>query len=276
MRWVAMVVICVLCVQCCLVAQEVGQAPADGVAKPWESEGSRAGEEITGPDGGTYVWVPAGEFMMGATDGDPSERPVHRVRITRGFWLGKCEVTNAQYKRFCKATGREFPKGSNQGDDHPVVDASWDDAKAYCAHYGLRLPTEAEWEYAARGTKATTYPWGDEWDSAKCCNGDNRGPGGRTHAVGSFPAGASWCGALDLAGSVCEWCADWFAGDYYPESPASDPPGPESGAPGALWVVRGGSWLVNGPAWFRCALRFSVPEFRYNDIGFRCARGPMG
>lgn len=227
--------------------------------------GTRAGEEWTGPDGGTYVWVPPGEFAMGSEDGYSDERPVHRVRITRGFWLGKHEVTNARYRRYCEATGKTFPTDSDQGDDHPVVFVSWDDAKAYCGHYGLSLPTEAQWEYAARGWDLK-YPWGNEWDARKCCNTDNKGPGGQTFPVGSFPEGVSWCGALDMAGNVEEWCADW-RGPYTVES-ADDPTGP---ATGSYRLVRGGSWVINGDC--RTVSRRSAdPIVRHDGLGFRCCR----
>jgi len=174
----------------------------------WPIPGSGdPGYKTTGADGQTLVWVPSGSFMMGGTV-FPHEQPIHEVTI-EGFWIGQCEVTNAQYQVFCTATGRTFPLGSDQGDDHPVVDVSWDDAKAYCDHYGYALPTEAQWEYAARGPASSAYPWGDAWDLSRCCNYDNKGPGGRTYPVGSFPTGVSWCGALDMAGNVWEWCADW-------------------------------------------------------------------
>jgi sulfatase modifying factor 1 len=238
-----------------------------------QSPGSRLVEEIVGPDGGAMVWVPAGEFMMGSNDDDDDDdgKPAHKVRITRGFWLGKHEVTNAQYRAYCKATQQSFPSGSNLGDDHPVVDVLWDDVVAYCTHYGLRLPTEAEWEYAARGPEGRTYPWGDEWDAKRCCNMENRGPGARTYPVGSFPAGASWCGALDLAGNVWDWCADWYDAEYYGKSPAQDPPGPVSGQ---ARLLRGGSWgrFPNG---CRSAFRFGEdPTGRGSDRGFRVARTP--
>jgi len=263
-RWGLAVLLCGVCCTGALKAQE-GNA--------WERPGTNAGQEITGPDGGTYVWVPAGEFMMGSEHGDEREKPVHLVRITKGFWLGKCEVTNRQYRRFCEATGREFPGESDQGDDHPVVYVSWEDAQAYCEHYGLRLPTEAEWEYAARGARGTAYPWGDEWDSSKCCNRANLGPGGSTFPVGSFPAGVSWCGALDMAGSMWESCADWYAEDYYSTSPENDPTGPVSGE---RRVLRGGSWNQDFEFFFRCAFRvWGDPTNRLsNNSGFRCVRTP--
>jgi len=231
--------------------------------------GREAGEEIVGPDGGTYVWVPAGEFMMGSDKYD-DEKPVHEVQVTKGFWLGKHEVTNAQYGAFCKATGRRFPSESGQGDDHPVVYVDWEDATAYCEHYGLRLPTEAEWEYGARGSEGRTYPWGDEWDAQKCCSGDNRGPGGRTFPVGSFAASGSWCGALDMAGNVWEWCSDWYDEDYYQSSPSSDPSGPTAG--GAR-VLRGGGWFSYAYGCRSALRRRDTPSERDLGLGFRVVVG---
>ncbi len=213
-------------------------------SRPWEREGFRVGEEIEGPDGGVDVWVLPGEFTMG---GDPKFHDAetrHRVCITRGFWLAKHELTNAQYRLSCRATRRRFPKHSNQGDGHPLVHVSWEDANAYCDHYGLSLPTEAQWEYAARGPELGQYPWGGDWDARKCCSAENRGPGGRTFPVGSFPealgcacritsawcnrsqrvplfwATASgrtdddWCAAAWSAssGAIAGWCAGCKAG----------------------------------------------------------------
>ncbi len=229
----------------------------------------KVGEEITGPDGGVYVWVPAGDFMMGSPDGEGNddEHPQHRVRISQGLWLSKCEVTNAQYRAFCQATGGESPPKSDQGEHHPVVYVNWEDVKAYCDHYGLRLPTEAEWEYAARGPERRRYPWGSDWDETRCCNVGSRGPGGRTFPVGSFPHGASWCGALDMAGNVEEWCADWYDAGYYGRSPGTDPQGPPHGEPR---VSRGGSWGSCEVSLYRSVSRnWSLPVVRYDCVGFR-------
>jgi len=246
---------------------------AVGKASASLGPGRSLGEEVPGPDGGLYVWVLPGEFLMGspAGEGQDDERPQHLVRIRKGLWLGKHEVTNGQYRQFCAATGRPFPSGSNQGDDHPVVHVSWRDARAYCGHYGLRLPTEAEGEYAARGPEGRTYPWGGEWDGSKCCNWHNKGPGGMTFPVGSFPAGPSWCGALDMAGSVWEWCADWYDSGYYAQSPVEDPQGP---ATGDRRVMRGGSWFYM-PVGCRSAYRAGWGlETQGVADGFRCAVSP--
>ncbi len=232
--------------------------------------GGDPGEETIGRDGQRLVWVPGGSFMMGSEDGWFEEQPVHQVTLT-GFWIGKCEVTNAQYRTFCDATGRDFPEASSQGDEHPVVEVSWYDAQAYCEHYGYTLPTEAQWDYAAAGPDARRYPWGDVWDAERCCNWYNRGSGGNTFTVGSFPTGASWCGALDMAGNVYEWCADWYSATYYAVSPELNPPGPENSD---CRVLRGGSWAGVSDDLFRCAFRYNrTPVYRRDDYGFRCARG---
>ncbi len=228
-------------------------------------------DEMIGPDGQTLVWVPAGSFMMGSNKYS-NEQPIHQVTLD-GFWIGQCEVTNDQYQAFCDATGRTFPSGSTEGDDHPVVYVSWYDAEAYCDHYGYALPTEAQWEYAARGPGVPVYPWGDTWDQNKCCNWDNKGPAGRTYPVGSFPTGASWCGALDMAGNVWEWCADWYAGGYYSVSPELNPRGPESGS---NRVLRGGSWDDRSLNYCRATSRlYNSPSLTYYNYGFRVSRSRL-
>jgi len=250
--------------------------PISGAA----GDGTDPGDQTIGPDGQTLVWVPGGSFMMGYQIGYFNERPVHRVTLD-GFWIGQCEVTNAQYQAFCTATGRMFPDYYGWypywGDDHPVVFVSWHDAEAYCDYYGYTLPTEAQWEYAAAGPTSRVYPWGNEWDWQKCCDYGNRGPGGDTFPVGSFPAGASWCAALDMVGNVWEWCADWYDADYYQVSPELNPPGPESGT---VRVRRGGSWACyyyyySGDL-LRAACRYPAgPSYAGSDIGFRVSRSRL-
>lgn len=197
--------------------------------RPWLQPGSRAGEEINGPNDGKLVWVPAGELAMGSEQGQADEQPVHRVRITRGFWLGKCEVTVAQWLHYCKVAKVLLQAEIITPLDHPMSGIDWDDCQAYCRYYGLSLPTEAQWEWAARGAEGRVYPWGNQWDARRCVCNDNPGPDGFTSPVGSYPAGASWCGALDMAGNLAEWCRDWYGADYYRVSPAVDPTGPEAG-----------------------------------------------
>jgi len=221
------------------LSDQIAHAYGSGVEPSSPCHCLCAGEKITGPDGSSMVWVPPGEFIMGNGAKDTIR---HSVRITKGFWIGEHPVTNRQYRVFCSAGGRRFPHESDQGDDHPVVSVDWDDAQAYCRYYGLALPTEAEWEYAARGPENRLLQWGQGGDSEmrfQCCNSMNRGPGGKTFPTGSFPHTSSWCGAQDMAGNVWEWCWDWYAAGYYRQSPIDDPPGP---ATGSQRVRRGGSW----------------------------------
>jgi iron(II)-dependent oxidoreductase len=194
---------------------------------------------------------------------------VHRVQITKGFWLGKCTVTNAQYNQYCQAVGADIPQGTYQGDNYPVGAVTWDQAQAYCQHYGLSLPTEAQWEYAARGPEGRRWPWGNTWDPKKCNASTDQGPDGHIMPVGSFPAGASWCGALDMAGNMWQWCQDWYDSKYYANSPAQDPPGPDTGTER---VRRGGSWVAD-PDTCRSAARDHLDPTNPGS-GFRCVRTP--
>jgi formylglycine-generating enzyme required for sulfatase activity len=262
-------------------------------AQPWAAPGTETGETMAGPDGGTYVWVPAGEFMMGSDDHFDEAEKLHEVRITSGFWLSRCEVTNEQYARFLNAYGKNQDAEGHQllnieddhcgitreGDQylpkqaqasHPVVDVNWYGARAYCDFYHLRLPTEAQWEYAARGPDAPRYPWGDEWDVSKCCNVDNNSwPWPRMMPVGSIPKGASWCGAVDMAGNVWEWCADWTGA--YAGLPRDDPPGPEEGE---MRVLRGGAYMMSDK-YCRCAARHcNDPQRALDSQGFRACTTP--
>ena len=238
----------------------------------WTCPGA-AGQEIVGPDGGKMVWVPAGEFMMGSPSGNPDAMPAHKVQFTKGFWLGKCEVTNAQFKAFCNATKYEFPPRSDQPADHPVAFVNWDDCVAYCKFYKMTLPTEAQWEYAARGPKDPKFPWGDDFDPRKCCEKDNLGPNNATYPVGSFPQSASWCGALDMAGNVWEWCQDFYGAKYYGKSPLTDPEGP---ATGTYRVVRGGGWASYGGLCGASVRSYYLPFSPYKHGGFRCVVVPGG
>jgi len=252
---------------------------ADGGTEPFD--------EMVGPDGQTFVWVPGGSFMMGSEDGEADELPVHQVTFT-DFWIGKCEVTNDQYAAFLNEVqptnvldwldidvcGIEVVAGTYQSKSqlgpYPVFRVNWHGAVAYCEHYGYTLPTEAQWEYAAAGPDARTYPWGDIWDEGKCCNVKNQGPFDKSFPVGSFPAGASWCGALDMAGNMWEWCADWYSETYYEVSPELNPAGPLDGS---KKVLRGGSWCDVYPGYFRCAFRTSnYRGARHLNSTFRCAR----
>ncbi len=233
--------------------------------KSWQSPGREAGDEVEGPGGIVMVWVPGGSFMMGSEDGHSDEKPVHRVELS-GFWIGKTEVTIGQWRSVMGTKPRRL---KDESDDHPMRYVAWWQASRFCNKLGVELPTEAQWEYAARGSDSRRYPWGDTWDEKKCCNEDNEGPGGRTFPVGSFPSGASWCGALDMAGNVYEWCADWY-NYYYGSSPARDPAGPPSGS---YRVLRGGSWCKNASN-CRSAYRscLGVPTYSSSSSGFRISR----
>ena len=281
--------------------------------------------------GGEMVWIPAGRFTMGATNGAPDEQPLHDVKV-RGFFMDKTEVTNGQFAEFVKATGHvtaaewtpdesapperrlagalvfhptlgwryvpgadwRHPTGPQSDiagrEDHPVVQVSWEDAAAYARWAGKRLPTEAEWEYAARGgIMHAAYVWGTELK-----------PGGRWQAnispareqlgltadddpgapmmVGKFPE--NHYGLTDMAGNVSEWCADWYRADFYKKSGHFDPVGPDSGEdpaePGVpKRVARGGSFLsseTNGAAYRPAARLKAATTHAASDLGFRCVR----
>jgi formylglycine-generating enzyme required for sulfatase activity len=233
------------------------------------------------------VFVPAGEFAMGRDEGVGDERPVHAVYLD-GFYVDKTEVTNAQFARFLNELGNQEEDGAtwlnvedeacpiaevegqyqpkNGYANHPVVEVTWHGAVAYCEWAGRRLPTEAEWEKAARGTDARTYPWGEGID---CDRANYGGCAGEAIEVASLPSGASPYGALDMAGNVYEWVLDWYDRVYYITSPGSNPQGPGLGS---YRGIRGGSW-VNGEKRVGAATRFSnVPANPLNNVGFRCAR----
>ena len=219
-----------------------------------------------------YIWIPPGNFQMGFVPGDEvydQEKPRHRVEITKAFWMSSTAVTVAAYKRFVEATSHQIPKAPRfnpnwEKDDHPIVRVNWHDAEAYCEWAGGRLPTEAEWEYAARGGKEDLiYPWGNELSSqnAKYDSRDGTAP------VGSYPANGF--GLYDMTGNVWEWVADWYEENYYVSSPARDPEGPSAGRGR---VLRGGAWDIV-PVYLRASYRCGVgPVSWWNDIGFRCAR----
>jgi serine/threonine-protein kinase len=251
------------------------------------------------PWGGGHAWYHV-----------PDQGPRHRLQMS-AFWIDRTEVTVDMFNSFVEATGwvtaaeregggrpyrpgppdQEWPitegvdwrhpraPGSRAEGNHPVVHVSWDDANAYCGWAGARLPTEAEWEKAARGTDERIYPWGSSFDGLRFnyCDGQcpvywrdsafNDGYG-YTAPVGSYRDGASPYGALDMMGNVWEWVSDWYSESYYSESPAKDPQGPSSGT---QRVMRGGAWYDLG--FFRVTLRWhNEPTDRYEDVGFRCAR----
>jgi formylglycine-generating enzyme required for sulfatase activity len=217
-------------------------------------------------------FVPAGEFIMGRNTGPDNERPVHTVHLD-GYYMDKYEVTNVAYKQCVDSGTCQLPADVNRYNDpyysdHPVVYVDWNMAKTYCEWRGARLPTEAEWEKAARGSDGRTYPWGDGMDCNKAnsqsvCVSD-------TTKVGSYESGKSPYGIYDMAGNVWEWVNDWYDEQYYQSSPASNPLGPDSGQ---YRVLRGGSWSDNGGTSVRSAFRLMyVPEHTDYLVGFRCSR----
>ena len=225
-------------------------------------------------DGAVVVRIPAGAFRMGSPEGEgePPEHPQHEVHVAE-FLMDKTEVTWRQYLQFAQATGAPLPPEPLWGrrNDYPATSVTWDQAKAFCEWVGGRLPTEAEWEKAARGTDGRRYPWGDDWDENRC-NTIDGGPH-RPDRVGAYPDCVSPYGVLDMAGSVWEWCADWFDEKYYESSPATDPKGPPEGR---ARVARGGSWL-NPFTWVRTAFRYSTdPTWPDTLHGFRCVQIPPG
>jgi formylglycine-generating enzyme required for sulfatase activity/serine/threonine protein kinase len=230
------------------------------------------GGKTRASDGMLMVYVPAGEFEMGSNTGDSDEQPVHTVYLD-AYWIDQTEVTNGQYQRCVQAGQCEPSEYRNDrdfnGELQPVVGVDWFNARAYCEWAGAQLPSEAQWEKAARGTDGRTYPWGNAQPNSNLLNFYRNI--GKTVAVGSYPAGASPYGALDLAGNVWEWVADWYAEGYYATSPARNPKGPSSGE---YRVLRGGSW-DGDPLSVRASFRYrSTPTISFNGIGFRCSAVP--
>lgn len=230
-----------------------------------------------GPPEG-MVLIPAGSFLMGSEDGENDEKPVHEVYVD-AFYLDQYEVTVAQYQSYLRATGRPNPGNWDeqlQNLNHPVVYVSWEDATNYAKWVGKRLPTEAEWEYAARGGNTGLagnpkyqYPWGNvaSQDHANYSGVAGKDKWQRTSPVGSFPPNGF--GLYDMAGNVWEWCSDRYAEDYYSKSPKQNPKGPVTGD---YRVLRGGSWYVY-PQYVRCADRvWDYPSDRDDLVGFRCAQ----
>ena len=238
--------------------------PTDFPALP--PAGASAGDTWTRPkDGAVMVYVPAGEFLMGSTDDDidaimaqcsdckreeyAEEQPQHAVSLD-AFWIDRNEVTNVQYRTCVEAGACIEPRCWEEDDfnapDQPVVCVVWADAQDYAAWVGGRLPTEAEWEKAARGTDGRIYPWGNS--PPDCDRANYAGCAGKPLPVGSHPDGASPYDVLEMAGNVQEWVADWYDADYYSRTPVWNPQGPESGA---FRVLRGASfnyypWVAHG------------------------------
>jgi formylglycine-generating enzyme required for sulfatase activity len=236
---------------------------------------------ITDAKGVTMHLVPAGKFAMGSDYGRENEKPVHQVYLD-AFYVDIYEVTNALYKACVDAdicTPPHFPHSRThfyyyanaEFSDYPVIFVVWDQAKTYCEWRGAELPTEAQWEKAARGTDGRTYPWGEGIDCNKANYHDgNKFCVGDTMKVGSYESGKSPYGAYDLVGNVWEWTADWYSATYYDNSPAENPAGPDSGQ---YRVLRGDSWSLNAyDPRVPTRLWDSPDGFYYYDFGFRCAK----
>lgn len=265
------------------------------------------------PDGSDMEMVaaPAGDFIMGTDDPEAPdwEKPQHIRPMEHAYWIGRYDVTREQYKAFCQATGRAAPGAAHFDDKlnedtsrHPVVMVSWDDAQAYCAWAGLALPSDAQWEKAARGADGRKYPWGNDWDPTRANYLDASVPGDKilmgngktldehmaafggrdlehddgfpyTSPVGSFPTGVSPYGALDMAGNVFNWVEDWWDAAGFPRTAHGDFTPPKDGT----WHVdRGSSWGNPGVTACRTTMRYGYPPSERNEhLGFRVLLNPI-
>jgi formylglycine-generating enzyme required for sulfatase activity len=259
--------------------------------------GPQAGDERSDSFGIVQVWVPAGSFIRGTDDPDAydppiwatreklSEQPAHPVSLSQGYWIDKFEVTNESFEAFAAAGGYEnmaywsadgltwlaeqdvstLPLAcrDEDGPQHPRVCVTWFEAEAYANWRGGRLPTAAEWEFAARGPDSLVYPWGNEWDAIKANVLNSSG----LLEVGSLAAGASWVGALDMSGNAMEWVQDWLDWNYYQLEEDLDPQGPSEGR---IKLEKGGWWGSN-PYVARGAYHHfeDPPDYEDHHIGFR-------
>jgi formylglycine-generating enzyme required for sulfatase activity len=264
------------------------------------------GQIRTDARGVEQVWVPAGSFLMGTDEAtiqkltaqkltaqDPpsfvlagmeTEKPQRKVTLSKGYWIDRYEVTNESYAAFVadggctkldlwSVDGLAWLKGQTSPgtsalclgslSNHPARCVAWFEAEAYAKWRGGRLPTEAEWEFAARGPESRIYPWGNDWDKTLCNVLDSSGP----TPVGSYPKGAGWVGAYEMAGNAMEWVADWMGDGYYEAGPATDPTGPVTGTQ----KIEKGGWWGSNLFVARSAYRHfeDGPDYQDGHVGFR-------
>jgi len=251
-------------------ADEVLIAAVREVSAPAPAASLSTGEVRENPkDGLSYVWFQPSSFMMGCSPGDSDcdvdEKPQHSVTLSKGFWMGRTEVRVGAYKRFASATGRQMPKapGSNTGwtdDNMPMAVVTWHDAFDYCAWTGGRLPFEAEWELAARGS--TTESRYGNLDDIAWYDGNS---GKRPHDVAQKRANTP--GLFDMLGNVWEWLNDWYDKNYYQNSPSQDPTGPATGDNRVLRGAANSSPAKSARVTYR---NYNKPDFSNEDLGFRC------
>jgi formylglycine-generating enzyme len=245
----------------------------DKLENDMEDQEERRKEILPGANKRLMVHVSSGPFTMGGRDEDSprSERPAHTVFLS-DYYISKYPVTNQEYREFVQCTGHRIPIHWQRGTfpagtgNHPIANVSWQDADAFARWRGARLPSEAEWEKAARGTDERPYPWGTRFTEGERCNANNQV--GTTTPVNEFPDGRSFYELWDMAGNVYEWCQDYYDEEYYKSSPATNPKGPDGGQER---VVRGGCYIESRAA-LRTTHREGVSEVTTRDtIGFRIA-----
>ena len=272
---------CVLVALLGLVAYPAMAAPLGDKGSQQSATGHKRGDEKTVSAQShepSMVLVPAGEFTMGSPTGDPDERPPHQVYLD-SFLIDTYEVTVGQYATFLQEAGGHPPSDWESMNrlahqKRPVSNVDWADAAAYCKWAGKRLPTEAEWEKAARGTDGRLYPWGNEPPTSRHANFGQTGSSnhGALAPVGSFEEGKSPYGLYDMAGNVWEWVGDWYDHGYYQASPPKNPEGPPMGG---FKVIRGGSWNSSARVLRSSDRYWDPPTFRSQYFpGFRCVKNP--
>ena len=275
MRWILVLVALIgLAVHPAMAEAPVEKGAKESATGQKQSQQKPASAQ---PQQGAMVLVPAGEFTMGSSTGDADEQPAHQVYVD-AFSMDVYEVTVGQYAAFLQATEANSPsdwKTMNQPayQKRPVANVDWADAAAYCKWAGKRLPTEAEWEKAARGTDGRLYPWGNDPPTPRHANYGKTGSHnhGALAPVGMLENGKSPYGIYDMAGNVWEWVSDWYDNDYYKNSPSQNPTGPPSGE---SKVLRGGSWDSDPPHLRSVVRYFHRSAHRHKDYGLRCAKTP--